>query len=353
MSHPDANSPTNSLTESQSSLPHSQATARKILTTLKTRTIGTLRSTSRILESAADRVEAANELNPLLVKIATGLTIAAERFLPVWRKLLTVIRDRLPATLTGKLGDRALSGIVAGAIVVLFWFTSSLFASKPPQPVQVASRPPVTVPVQPTQFPTNLTTPEAAPEIVSTPVEVIEPAEVPVIAAVPVIEEVEPAEVSVAEAPVEPSTIEPISEPAPELFVPEPIVEEPMVEAASQPESVAEPISTSPEPELTPEQKQVAAIQSQIMEISDRFIGGLVMGVEPQIDRAQIKVRVSEDWYRFSAEQQDQFANELWARSQTFDLPRLEITDAQGSLLARPPIVGETMIILKRKAALS
>ncbi|MBD1821261.1 hypothetical protein H6F51_01850 [Cyanobacteria bacterium FACHB-DQ100] len=347
MSHPDANSPTNSPTESQSSLPHSQATARKILTTLKTRTIGTLRSTSRILESAADRVEAANELNPLLVKIATGLTIAVERFLPIWRKLLSVIRDRLPATLNGKLGDRALSGIVAGAIVVLFWFTSSLFASKPPQPVQVASRPPVTAPVQPTPFPTNLTTPEAAPEIVSTPVEVIEPAEVPVI------EEVEPAEVSVAEAPVAPSTIEPISEPAPELIVPEPVVEEPMVEAAPQPEPVAEPISTPPEPELTPEQKQVAAIQSQIMEISDRFIGGLVMGVEPQIDRAQIKVRVSEDWYRFSAEQQDQFANELWARSQTFDLPRLEITDAQGSLLARPPIVGETMIILKRKAALS
>ncbi|MEP0916109.1 hypothetical protein NC981_04715 [Leptolyngbya sp. DQ-M1] len=339
MSHPDANSPTNSPTESQSSLPHSQATARKILTTLKTRTIGTLRSTSRILESAADRVEAANELNPLLVKIATGLTIAAERFLPIWRKLLSVIRDRLPATLNGKLGDRALSGIVAGAIVVLFWFTSSLFASKPPQPVQVASRPPVTAPVQPTPFPTNLTTPEAAPEIVSTPVEVIEPAEI-----------------SVAEAPVAPSTIEPISEPAPELIVPEPMVEEPMVEepmveAAPQPEPVAEPISTPPE--LTPEQKQVAAIQSQIMEISDRFIGGLVMGVEPQIDRAQMKVRVSKDWYRFSAEQQDQFANELWARSQTFDLPRLEITDAQGSLLARPPIVGETMIILKRKAALS
>lgn len=340
MSQPDANSPTSSPTESQSSLPHSQVTAQKILTTLKTGTTKTLRSTSRILESAADRLEAANELNPTLVKIATGLTIAAERFLPIWRKLLSVIRDRLPANLSGKLGDRALSGIVAGAIVVLFWFTSSLFASKPPQPVQVASRPPVTIPVQPTQFPTDLTTPEAAPEIVSTPIEEIEPAEVPVV------EEVEPAEVSVAEAPVEPSAVEPIAEPLPESL-PEPVVEVP------QPEPVAEPISTPPEPELTPEQKQVAAIQSQVMEISDRFIGGLVMGVEPQIDRARLKVRVSEDWYRFNAEQQDQFANELWARSQTLDLPRLEITDAQGSLLARPPIVGETMIVLKRRDALS
>lgn len=341
MSQPDANSPTNSPTESQSSLPQSQATARKILTTLKTGTIGTLRSSSRVLGNAADRLEASEQLNPLLVKVATGLTIAAERFLPLWRKLLSVIRDRLPADLSGKLGDRALSGIVASAIVVLFWFTSSLFGSKPPQPVQVASRHPVTVPVQPTQFPADLTAPEAAPEIVATPVEVTA------------------TEVPIAEAPVEPpsaeTTIEPLieslSESAPEPIAPESIASKPIVEAVPQPEPVAETIEV-PAPELTPEQKQIAAIQSQVMEISDRFTSGLVIGVEPQIDRARIKVRVSEDWYRFSADQQNQFANELWARSQSIDLPRLEITDAEGTLLARPPIVGESMVVIKRKAAL-
>ncbi|MER3435924.1 MAG: hypothetical protein C4288_21755 [Leptolyngbya sp. ERB_1_1] len=338
----------------------SQATATKILTTLRTGTVRTLRSTSRFLEGTANRLDTTEQPNPLLVKIVNGLVIIGERLLPIWKKLLNLIRDRLPADLNGKLGDRTLSGIVAGAIVILFWFTSSLFSSKPPQPVQVATRPTITIPAQPTQFPTDLSAPEAAPEIVSAPVEVIEPVEEPnpqrstSITEVPVetpaeietstSESVAPESEPIAEAtPVEATPVEvtPVEEPSPQ---PEPVIEEPVVEAVEAP---------PPEPELTPEQKQIAAIQSQVMEISDRFMHGLVTDVEPQTDRSRIKVRVSEDWYRFSAEQQDQFANELWERSQSLDLARLEITDAQGTLLARNPIVGESMVILKRKSVLT
>lgn len=316
MSQPDANSPT----ESESSVTHSQATATKFLATLRAGTIRTLRSTSRFLENTATRLEAAEEPNPILLKVTTAGTIALERVLPLWKKLLSVIRDRLPADLSGKLGDRSLSGIVISAIVVLFWFTASLFSSKPAQPVQVVDRPPIMIPDKPTQFPSDLSAPEAAPEIVSAPVEA-PVAEVPV-------EEPTIVEAPVAEVPVE---IEPS---------PEPVVE-------PSPEPVVEP---SPEPELTPEQKQIAAIQAQVTEISDRFIGGLVTSVEPQSDRARLNVRVSNDWYRFSAEQQDQFANQLWEKAQSIELPKLRITNAQGTVLARPPIVGETMVILKRKS---
>ncbi|MGG6268195.1 hypothetical protein ACQ4M3_33330 [Leptolyngbya sp. AN03gr2] len=315
MSQPDAKSPT----ESESSVTQSQATATKFLAKLRTGTIGTLRSTSRFLESTANRIEASEEPNPLLLKVTTAGTIALERVAPLWNRLLMLIRDRLPVS--RKLGDRALSGIVIGTIVILFSFTSSLFSSKPVQkPVQVVDRrPPITIPDKPTQFPTDLAAPEAAPEIVSVPVE--EPvAEIPV--EEPVIEE------PIAEVPVE---IEPS---------PEPVVE-------PSPEPVVEPL---PEPELTPEQKQLAEIRSQVTEISDRFIGGLVTSVEPQIDRARLNVRVSEDWYRFSTEQQDRFVNQLWEKAQSIELSNLKITDAQGTLLARPPIVGETMVILKRKS---
>lgn len=341
MSQPDAHPPTKSPPESESSVTQSQATATKILTTLRTGTIRTLRSTSRFLEGTANRLEASDQLSPLLLKIVNGFTIAVEQLLALCKKLLNLIRDRLPADLNGKLGDRTLSGMMAGAIVILFWFTTSLFSSKPPQPVQVATRPPATIPVQPTQFPSDLSAPEAAPEIVSTPVDIIEPVEEP-IAEIPV--EAPSGIESPALEPVEP-TIEPIAEVTPPQ--PEPTAEpitEPIVETVEAP---------PPEPELTPEQQQIAAIQSQVMEISDRFIGGLVTAVEPQLDRARIKVRVSEDWYRFDAEQQDRFANELWTRSQTLDLTRLEITDSQGSLLARNPIVGEAMVILKRKSVLA
>lgn len=323
MSQPDANPPA----ESQSSVTRSRATATKFLETLRTGTIGTLRSTSRLLDRTATRLESAEEPNPLLLKVTTGATIALERVAPLWKKLLTLIRDRLPADLNGKVGDRTLSSILISAIVVLFWFTSSLFSSKPAQPVQVATRPPVTIPAEPTQFPTDLSAPEAAPEIVSAPI-VEEPTLEEPIAEIPVEEPTleEPVEEPIAEVPVEP--------------IPEPIPE-PVIEASPEP---------APEPELTPEQKQIAAIQTQVMEVSDRFIGGLVTSVEPQVDRARLKVRVSEDWYRFKPDQQDRFANELWEKSQSIELPKLEITDAQGGLIARPPIVGDSMIILKRKA---
>ncbi|MBE9011471.1 hypothetical protein IQ250_14775 [Pseudanabaenaceae cyanobacterium LEGE 13415] len=315
MSQPDANSPT----ESPSSVTQSQATATKFLAKLRTGTIGTLRSTSRFLENIANRVEASEEPNPILLKVATVGTIALERVSPLWKKLLTVIRDRLPGDLSRKFGDRALSGIVISAIVVLFWFTSSLFSSKPAQPVQVATRPPVIIPDQPTQFPTDLSVPEAAPEIVSAPIE-------------------EP----VAEVPIEEPVIE---EPVAVIPVEEPTLEEPVAEVPAESLPVIEP-----EPELTPEQKQLAAIQAQVTEVSDQFIGGLVTSVEPQVDRARLTVRVSEDWYRFSAEQQDRFADELWEKAQSIELPKLRITDAQGTLIARPAIVGETMVILKRKS---
>jgi hypothetical protein len=307
----------------------SQETATKILTTLKVGTVRTLRSTSQILERTANRLETQNseQLNPVVAKVVSWLTIAWQRFLPIWNKGIGLIRDRLPADLNAKIGDRALNGIVAGSIVVLFWFTSSLFSSKPPQPAQVAVRPPVTTSTQPTQFPADLSAPEATPEVVSSPIAVTAP---------------EP----IVEVPVE-EPVEPIAE------VPEPIIDTPIAETPEE-SIVKEPIvEAPPKVELTAEQKQIAEIWSQVTDVSDQFITGLVVAVEPNLDRSQLKVQVSEDWYRFSPDQQDRFANELWARSQSLDLNTLRITDAQDSLVARPPIVGDSMIILKRKPAIA
>lgn len=321
--------------ESQSSVAQSQAA--KIISSLKSGTVKTLRSTIRFLEKTADSLErSSDQLNPTVSKIIDFLVGVWQKFLPLWNKLLSWVRSRLSPGLNEKLGDRALSGILAGAIAILFWFTSSIFSSKPPQPTQVATRPPL--PTQPTQsFPSDLSTPEAAPEIVTAPIVVSEPevvTEPEVISEPEVVSEPK----VVTEAPVKVS--EPIAE-VPVNVEPEPIV---------QPESIVE---APPEPELTPEEKRIAAIQTQVTEISDRFISGLVISVDQNESRGQMKVNVSEDWYRFNADQQDRFANELWTRSQTLQLPKLEIRDQKGVLLARPPIVGDSMVILKRKSAIA
>jgi hypothetical protein len=47
--------------------------------------------------------------------------------------------------------------------------------------------------------------------------------------------------------------------------------------------------------------------------------------------------------------QQDKLADEILRRSNELDFSKLEITDLKGTLLARSPVVGPNMVILKRQ----
>lgn len=310
-------SPTNQ--DNRHSVTHSQATATKILAALQTSSVRVLRSTSQLLERTATSLEAQSveRPNPTIAKLLEQSANLWERGVSFWRKLLSQIRTRLPQNLNEKFSDRTLGGIVTGVAIVLLWFTSNLFSEKPPQPTQIAQRPEIKLPA-PKSFPPELSAP-AAPEVLPSPV--------PVIAPTPEVES--------------PVVEEPIAE--------EPIAEEPVTVAPS-PEPVVVP---SPEPkiELTPEQQRLASIQTEISEVGDRFINGLVASVQPQNQR--LTVKVSEDWYRFNPEQQNRVANELWQRSQTLDFSKFRITDANGVILARPPVVGSEMVILKRKPAIA
>lgn len=305
----------NQAPQSQTSVPQSQALS-KILAVLRISTIRVLRTTIRGLEWAANTLEAQPENSETLNQLQTKLG-------QVWQNGVTIVRARLPESLNQKLSDRALTGIVAGLLVVGVWFTSSLFSSKPTPSPQIAKRPVVDLPTKPTEsFPSDLTAPEPIPA--------------PEIAVAP---EPTPSESPIVVAP----------EPTPEVAPTPEVV--PTLEVTPTPESTPEPIviEEPPAPELTPEQQRIAAIQTQVNEISDRFIAGLVESVQPNFDRHQLQVAVSPDWFRFSAQQQDQFANALFERSQALDLDQLAITDSKGTLLARPPVVGSDMIVLKRR----
>jgi hypothetical protein len=311
-----------------------QSQTADFFSSLKTGTIKTLRSTIQILEKTVNTLEnSSNQTNPTIAKILNLLSALWEKVLPIWNQLLKGVRGRLSPDLNQKLSDRVLSGLLAGTIVILFWFTSSLFSAKPPQP-RVANRPPLILPTEPkSSFPSDLSTPEAAPEMVAAPAE-----------------SQQPETVSEPEVIAEPEVSEPEVITEPEVKLAEPILETPVEvesgEVAPEPEA-------PPLPELTPEETRIAAIEAQVMEISDRFISGLVVSVKQNELRGQMQVNVSNDWYRFNAEQQDRFANELWTRSQTLNLPKLEIRDPREVLLARPPIVGNSMIVVKRKGAIA
>ena len=130
----------------------------------------------------------------------------------------------------------------------------------------------------------------------------------------------------------------------PELKAPEP----------PQPVEVAPP--PMPElPELTPEQGLIAAIQNQVAEVTERYGNGLIQSIEANFPGSRLVVKVSDGWYNLKPAQQDKLADEVLRRSNELDFSKLEITDPEGTLLARSPVVGSNMVILKRQelAALS
>jgi hypothetical protein len=106
--------------------------------------------------------------------------------------------------------------------------------------------------------------------------------------------------------------------------------------------------SPPPKPNLTPEQSLVAAIQNQVAEITQQYGSGLIQSVEANFLQSRLIVKVSNEWYELPESEQDALADEILSRSGQLDFRKLEMTDLDGELLARSPVVGPNMVILKR-----
>lgn len=111
-----------------------------------------------------------------------------------------------------------------------------------------------------------------------------------------------------------------------------------------------EPLATPPPtPELSPEQRLIAEIQTQVTKIGNQYADRLVQSVQANLLGSRLLVKASDDWYKLSPSQQDKLAEELLNRIQELNLSKLEITDSQGTLLARSPVVGGNVVVVKRQ----
>jgi len=290
---------------------------------LKQQSIKTLRGTIDLLETAVERLEAEptppkrkapapaiseNVLppssKPNTGKLAPTLSTGGlwEKFQMAWRSLwrswrsvLRPLRKRLPVSVNRNFSDPALTGTIAGLIAIVVWTTGTLFDRPQPPVVSTPSTPPPVVAVSPSPTPAPTPSPTPIPPLVQAP------------------EAPEPIEIS----------------PAP-----------------------SKPLPPSPPLKLTPEQTLIARIQDQVAAISNRYANGLVQSVQANFRGSRLIVNISDDWYNLSQAQQDKLAGELLRRSQDLDFLKLEMVDGAGTLLARSPIVGIEMIILKRATAL-
>jgi hypothetical protein len=102
-----------------------------------------------------------------------------------------------------------------------------------------------------------------------------------------------------------------------------------------------------PEITLSPEQSLIAAIQARVAEITQDYSEDLVTSVQADFINSNLSVKISNLWYELNESRQNKMANEILKRARQLDFQRLEITDPQGILVARSPVVGDKAIILQ------
>ena len=101
-------------------------------------------------------------------------------------------------------------------------------------------------------------------------------------------------------------------------------------------------------PKLTPEQNLIASIQNQVAEISQKYAEGSILAIEANFDSGYLTVTIDDTWYQLGKNQQNKLSQEILNKAQILDFYKLTIKDNKNNLIARSPVVGNKMIILRR-----
>lgn len=102
-------------------------------------------------------------------------------------------------------------------------------------------------------------------------------------------------------------------------------------------------------PDFVPAPQEIADIQAQVAAVSNRYAAGLIQSVQADFRASQLVVTLGPDWYDLLRSQQNALAADLLGRTQTLSFNHLQLQTPDGTILARNPVVGQTMVILYRQ----
>lgn len=122
-------------------------------------------------------------------------------------------------------------------------------------------------------------------------------------------------------------------------------------EPADNEQPAASEVVPVPE-EPTPEQSLITDIQDRVSRISRSYGAGLIQSVEVNLPENTLGVNVAEAWYGLLTTQQDEVAQDIFAQAQGLKFGTLQLRDPEGVVVARNPVVGPNMIILRRQQSL-
>lgn len=137
------------------------------------------------------------------------------------------------------------------------------------------------------------------------------------------------------------------SEPLPQITAAEPDGEDLFAAPGPTAERPAVP-APAPVVEPTPEQSLIADIQNRVSSISRPVGAGLIQSVEVNLPGNTLGVNVAEAWYGLLGDQQNEIAQDIYAQAQGLRFGTLQLRDPEGVVVARNPVVGPNMVILRR-----
>jgi hypothetical protein len=88
--------------------------------------------------------------------------------------------------------------------------------------------------------------------------------------------------------------------------------------------------------------------KTQISDVSKKYGEALVQSVETNPKVGRLIVSLGDAWYQLDAPKQSQLMSDLLARSQSLKFPKLVVADSEMHLIARSPVAGNEMVIVRR-----
>ncbi len=327
----------------QPSTPSQPPSSQEKLPFWKASLVKALRGTIGVLETTAIKLETeplpGSEEKPGFL----------QKLQQVWISILGKLRLILPAKFSAKLSDTALTGIISGLALMVFLITSNLFGSKPSQVATVTPHTEIPPVISTTDI--NAIATEETPPIVETQENPNQEETITEQQEIPPQEEITslPSEEEIISKQQEQITSlqpeEEIISKQEEITLPS---EEETISKQEQEIPPQELETTPPAIPLTPEETLIAAIQNQLGNIGDRTFPGIVESIQANFAGSNLTIKISNDWFSLEKKQQNELAAKILQRSQELDFTHLEITDLQGKLIARNPVVGTEMIVFKR-----
>ena len=98
--------------------------------------------------------------------------------------------------------------------------------------------------------------------------------------------------------------------------------------------------------ELTPEQILIEGIQERVTEFTKKYAEGLILSIDANFALSRLIVKVSDDWYELPNSKQIEIGNQILQKAKDLDFKKLKITNSQGELLARSPVIGQEILII-------